>query len=197
MFGSWRDWDAARVGLSGRLRPGTVVALGEAYEFASAWHGDQVRPAGEPYVWHLLEVLEIAHGVGGLVDPDALRAALLHDVVEDTGATGEQVLARFGEGTAELVGWLTKPEPAPGQTRERARARYLERFVSAPPVVRVIKLADRYSNVQRLDTHPRPAKRRAYYLETREHFLPLAAATPGFAELFEEWDRAFSYLACV
>ncbi|WP_028927551.1 HD domain-containing protein [Pseudonocardia acaciae] len=197
VFGAWRDWAAARRDLSARLRPDTVVALSEAYEFAGAWHADQVRPAGEPYVWHLLEVLEIAYKVGRLVDPDSLRAALLHDVVEDTPVTAEQVKVNFGASTAELVGWLTKPAPAPGQASEQLRARYLERFASAPPAARLIKLADRYSNVQRLDTHPRPAKRRAYYLETREHFLPLAAATPAFAELFDEWDRTFAHLAQV
>jgi guanosine-3',5'-bis(diphosphate) 3'-pyrophosphohydrolase len=195
VFGSWRDWSAARRGLGGRLPPAAVAALGEAFEFARVWHGDQVRPGGEPYATHLLEVLEIAVEVGGCRDVDALRAAVLHDVVEDTLATVEQVRARFGADTAELVGWLTAPEPGAGEDPGQARARYLARFVSAPDVVRLIKLCDRYSSVQRLDTHPRPARRRSYYLETREHLLPLAASTPGLAELFAEWDRNFRYLA--
>lgn len=195
VFDSWPDWPTARGGLTARLAPATVAALGEAYEFAHDWHGDQVRPAGEPYTTHLLEVLEIVIEVGQRNDPDTLRAALLHDVVEDTPATLEELRTRFGDTTAALVGQLTIPEPGPGENRDQARARYLARFPTAPQAVRLIKLSDRYSSVQRLDTHPRPAKQRAYYLETRRHFLPLAATTPGFAELFTEWSRTFSHLA--
>jgi guanosine-3',5'-bis(diphosphate) 3'-pyrophosphohydrolase len=195
VFGSWRDWPAAQQDLAAQLSPATLATLTEAYEFACAWHGDQVRPAGEPYVWHLLEVLEIATKVGHLADPDTLRAALLHDVVEDTPVTLRQLQARYGQSTIELVSWLTKPEPAPGQTPEQARTDYLRRFAAAPEAARILKLSDRYSNVQRLQTHPRLAKQRAYYLETREYFLPLAAATAEFAELFDEWDREFSFLA--
>ena len=107
----------------------------------------------------------------------------------------EQVRARFGDRTAELVRWLTKPEPAPGEDPERARIRYLDQFATAPETARAIKLADRYSNVRCLDTHPRAAKQRSYYLETRHWFLPLAASQPGFDELFTEWNRAFAQLA--
>jgi GTP pyrophosphokinase len=96
VFGLWQDWPAASRDLGPRLPPDIVTALGETYRFAQDSHGDQVRPAGEPYVWHLLEVLEIGSTIGGLTDVAPLQACLLHDVVEDTGATHQQVADRFG-----------------------------------------------------------------------------------------------------
>jgi len=194
VFNSWQDWPDAQRDLAKQLPAATVGALAETYEFARSRHGDQTRPAGEPYTRHLLEVLEIIIQVGELTDLDALRAALLHDVVEDTPTTLEQVRIRFGDRTAELVSWLTKPEPASGEDPERARIRYLDQFATAPDTARAIKLADRYSNVQRLDAHPRAAKQRSYYLETRRWFLPLAASQPEFDELFTEWNHAFAHL---
>jgi GTP pyrophosphokinase len=196
VFGRWRDWAAAERDLRRRLPAGSVEALGETYRFAEVRHGDQVRPAGEPYTWHLLEVLEIGSTVGGLDDLDSLRACLLHDVVEDTPTTEAEVRDAFGAGTAGLVRWMTKPEPvAPTESRTALRADYLRSFVDAPERARIIKLSDRYSNVQRLDTHPRPAKQRSYYAETVEHFMPLALATPAFAELYRDWQRRFGHLA--
>jgi hypothetical protein len=74
----------------------------------------------------------------------------------------------------------------------RSSRRYLAGFASAPAEVLTVKLADRYSNVQRLDTHPRPAKRSAYYAETVRVFLPLAQRSPYFSELFRDWAAHFA-----
>lgn len=160
--------------------------LDEAVEFATRWHGDQLRPAGEPYVEHLLEALAVLMDGVGVTDVDVLRAAILHDVVEDTDCTLEEVRAAFGARTATLVDWVTK---------DSDRAAYLERLRSAPADALLVKLADRLSNVQRLDTHPRPAKQRTYYAETVRSIVPLAEAHPWFREWYATWQTTFARLA--
>ncbi|HEX3733237.1 MAG TPA: HD domain-containing protein, partial [Mycobacteriales bacterium] len=158
VFGSWATWPEADDALRDRLSEETRKALGNEYGFAKQWHGDQRRPAGEPYTTHLLEALEILAVGVGVMDADVLAAGLLHDVVEDTPCTLPEVRERFGDRVAEFVGWLTKPDPEPGQDKDALREDYLRRFEQAPYEVLVVKLADRYSNVQRLQTHPRPEK---------------------------------------
>jgi guanosine-3',5'-bis(diphosphate) 3'-pyrophosphohydrolase len=187
VFASWTDWASAEQALAARLPAPTVAALARAYGFAEEHHGDQTRPAGEPYVHHLLEALEIAVD-SGATDPDVLVAVLLHDVVEDTPCSLDEVRAEFGERVAELVDWVTKPEGADAGLRQR----YLARFASAPAEVLTIKLSDRYSNVQRLHTHPRPAKRASYYAETVRYVLPLAERYPYFRERFARWAAHFA-----
>jgi GTP pyrophosphokinase len=186
VFSSWTDWPSAEQALAARLPAPTVAALARAYAFAEEHHGDQTRPAGEPYVHHLLEALEIALD-SGATDPDVLVAVLLHDVVEDTEHTLDEVGAEFGDRVAELVGWVTKPEGGGADRRHT----YLAGFATAPADVLTVKLSDRYSNVQRLDTHPRPAKQVAYYAETVRYVLPLAERSPYFRERFGHWAAHF------
>ncbi|HEY9474402.1 MAG TPA: HD domain-containing protein [Mycobacteriales bacterium] len=196
-YQSWSDWPAAHAALAGRLTPAVVVRLSEAYRFAAEWHGDQVRPGGEPYVEHLLEALEVLFDSGaGETGPGAvpLVAALLHDVVEDTPCTIEDVGYRFGPEVAEQVAWLTRPPAGPADA-EAVRDRYLARFAEAPTPVLAVKLSDRYSNVQRLHTHPCLDKQRGYYRETVDRFLSLAARIPFFQELFTEWAQEYAYLS--
>ena len=100
----------------------TAARVGEAVRFAIAWHGDQRRPTGAPYLDHLLEALEVLVRGAGVTDADVLCAAVLHDVVEDTPCTLEQVSAAFGPQVAELVGWVTIPEPGPGAEQVRGQA---------------------------------------------------------------------------
>ncbi|MFD7900876.1 HD domain-containing protein [Kitasatospora sp. NPDC059747] len=171
-----------------------LAELDEAVEFAVRWHGEQRRPAGEPYLEHLLEAVRVLVEGVGVTDVDVLRAAVLHDVVEDTGCTAAEVRERFGPRVAELVGWVTKDEPAEGRSKAEARAAYLDRLRHAPEDALVVKLADRLSNVQRLDTHPRPEKRRTYYRETLTTIVPLARAHPWFHAWYAAWTREFAYL---
>ncbi|MCX5198606.1 HD domain-containing protein [Streptomyces sp. NBC_00249] len=194
VFGSWHDWGTARGELA-VLAPGVSVGrLGEAVAFAEQAHGDQKRPAGEPYVEHLLEVVEILVRGAGVREEDLLVAAVLHDVVEDTDRTIGEVGERFGPRVAEWVGWVTKPEPGQHEDPAEVRDRYLLGLRSAPPEVLSLKLADRFSNVQRLDTHPRPEKRRSYYRETCRHLVPLAAGVPWFETAFGEWRESYRHL---
>jgi (p)ppGpp synthase/HD superfamily hydrolase len=172
-------WPALRARFAGSLAPDTLAALDEAVAFAVERHGDQRRPAGEPYVEHLLEALEVLVDGVGERDPDTLRAAVLHDVVEDTPTTVDEVRERFGPRVAELVGWVTK---------EGDRGAYLAALRDAPDAALAVKLADRLSNVQRLRTHPRPAKRASYYRETVATIVPLAAGRPWFEDWYRDWQ---------
>jgi (p)ppGpp synthase/HD superfamily hydrolase len=194
VYDRWATWAQAEAGLAPLVAPEDLRVLAEAFAFAKACHGDQLRPTGDPYERHLLEAVEVLAEGAGVVDRDVLAAALLHDVVEDTACTLDQVRERFGPAVAELVDWVTRTDPPAGGDREAARLAYLRRLASAPPQAVLVKLADRLSNVQRLDRHPRPEKRRAYYRETVDWILPLAAGVPFFSEQFGAWRERFAEL---
>jgi len=187
-------WPALRARWADRLPEAGQPALEEAVAFATLWHGDQTRPAGEPYIEHLLEATHVLVEAVGVTDVDVLRAAVLHDVVEDTACTLDEVRERFGDRVATLVDCVTKPARRENQSREEARAGYLERLRSAPDDAILVKLADRLSNVQRLDTHPRPEKRRDYYDETVRFILPLAERHPWFRDWYDAWRTEFRRL---
>ncbi|MFI9271292.1 HD domain-containing protein [Kitasatospora sp. NPDC052896] len=188
-------WPGLRARLADRLPERDLVLLDEAVAFATHWHADQRRPAGEPYAEHLFEAVSVLVEAVGTTDPDVLRAAVLHDVVEDTDCSLDEVRQRFGDRVAVLVEWVTKPAPVEGRTREEARTAYLARLRDAPAEALLLKLADRLSNVQRLDTHPRPEKRGAYYRETVRAVVPLAQAHPWFRQWFATWRSTFAHLA--
>ena len=189
-FPGWESWEACRGYLIKNLRLGQMEVLDKAYRFAEQWHGDQKRPAGEPYTLHLLQVVEILfENDERLWQTDMLVSGLLHDVVEDTDCTLEEVRAQFGEGVAQLVEWLTKPERTEGESKDAAKKRYLERLRQAPEEAIIVKLADRVSNVQFLETHPRPEFQRKYFHETVENILPLAEEHPWFRGWFRLWKK--------
>jgi (p)ppGpp synthase/HD superfamily hydrolase len=191
---SWKSWAQARAALAGRLPEETLQVLDGTWAYALACHGQQRRPNNEPYPIHLLEVVEILVA-SGVRDCDILQAGMLHDVVEDTPHPLSELCQRFGRGVSELVDWMTKPEAGPGQDPAAVRLAYLRQFEHAPPGAAVVKLADRLSNVQRLHTHPRPAKQRSYYQETVEQVMPHAEGHPWFEGQFRLWQEAFAYLA--
>jgi (p)ppGpp synthase/HD superfamily hydrolase len=195
VFEAAAGWSSVRERLAGRVAEQDLALLDEAVDFAVVRHGDQTRPAGEPYVEHLLEVVCVLVEAVGTTDIDVVRAGVLHDVVEDTECSLGEVRERFGDRVAGLVDWVTKPAPSEGQTREETRAAYLARLRSAPDDALLVKLADRLSNVQRLDTHPRPEKRRSYYQETVRSIVPLAQSHPWFRQWYAAWRDAFGHLA--
>ncbi|MEO3876664.1 HD domain-containing protein [Nonomuraea sp. B12E4] len=188
-------WPALRGRLTSRISEQDLMLLDEAVDFATHWHADQRRPAGEPYVQHLLEAVSVLAEAVNTTDIDVLRAAVLHDVVEDTDCSLDEVRKHCGDRVAVLVEWVTKPAAAEGQSRENVRAAYLARLRDAPADALMVKLADRLSNVQRLDSHPRPEKRRAYYQETVRSIVPLAQSHPWFRQWFETWRSAFGHLS--
>lgn len=193
-FTSWHAWPDAEPELSQRL-PATVVArLAGAVEFARLHHGDQRRKTGVPYLEHLLEALQVLVEGAGIASPDVLVAAVLHDVVEDTPVTLEEVSTEFGPRVAELVGWVTIPAPGPGETKSAVRQAYLRRLRDAPPDAVLVKLADRASNVQTLRNLPLD-QQRSYYEQTVSYIVPLAAGQPWFAAWYGDWQAELADLA--
>jgi guanosine-3',5'-bis(diphosphate) 3'-pyrophosphohydrolase len=193
-FTDWHTWPDAAPGLTVVL-PGDVVArVARAVQFATGHHGDQTRKTGVPYLEHLLEAVQILVQGAGVRDPDVLVAAVLHDVVEDTPCTLDEVAAAFGPRAAELVSWVTMPERGPGEDASAVREAYLRRLRLAPQDAILVKLADRMSNVQTL-RNLAPDRQRAYYAQTVEHIIPLTATQPWFAAWYAEWKADFADLA--
>jgi len=177
-----------------RLPARTVARVSEAVAFAQSRSGDQRRPTGVPYLEHLLEALEVLVTGASVTDPDVLVAAVLHDVVEDTATTSEELANRFGPRVAGLVGWVTIPEPGPGEDRPQVKVASLRRLAGAPRDAILVKLADRASNVQTL-RNLNPDRQRHYYAQTVTYVIPLSAAHPWFAHWYQTWQTAHADLA--
>lgn len=193
-FTNWHTAPAAVAGMRERLPAQTIDQVSEAITFAGDRHGDQLRPTGAPYLEHLLEALEILVTGACVTDPDVLSAAVLHDVIEDTATSPAELAERFGPRVAELVGWVTIPEPGPGQDRAAAKEASLARLGSAPRDALLVKLADRASNVQTLRNLD-AERQRSYYAQTVRYIVPLADADPWFAAWYREWQAAHADLA--
>lgn len=194
IFTDWHTATDAETGLRELLPAAAARQVSEAIEFASQAHGDQRRPTGVPYLEHLLEALEFLAVGARVTDPEILSAAVLHDVVEDTDVTNAELARRFGRRIAELVAWVTIPEPAPGEDKVAVKEASFRRLVDAPADAILVKLADRASNVQTL-RNLRPERQHSYYTQTVEYIIPLAAAHPWFAAWYETWQTAHADLA--
>jgi RelA/SpoT family (p)ppGpp synthetase len=177
----------------GYLKPTDVARLAEAYRFSGAAHAGQTRQSGEPYISHPLAVAEIL--AGWHLDGQALVAALLHDVMEDTSVTKAEITDTFGKPVADLVDGLSKLDKIEFQSAEDAQAENFRKMLLAMARdVRVIliKLADRLHNMRTLAAVP-PAKRRRVARETMEIYAPIANRL-GLNELFHELQElAFSH----
>lgn len=109
----------------------------EAYEFAEQAHHGQVRKSGEPYILHPLAVAEIV--VGLMMDTTSIVAALLHDVVEDTTVSLEEIRDKFGDACAMLVDGLTKLERIQFRSKEEQQnENYRKMFIAMAQDIRVI-----------------------------------------------------------
>ena len=148
--------------------------LEEVYSFAESAHGGQRRASGDSYISHPLAVASILADLE--MDPGSIAASLLHDVVEDTTVSLEEIDRRFGVEIAALVDALTKLTRIPYQTKEDAKVENLRRmFLAMAKDIRVIiiKLADRLHNLRTLESLP-PAKQKTIAQETVEIYAPLA-----------------------
>jgi guanosine-3',5'-bis(diphosphate) 3'-pyrophosphohydrolase len=151
-----------------------------AFDFAVEAHGEQRRASGEPYVIHPIAVAELVASWG--LDYEAVMAALLHDVVEDTEVTLDELAEEFGDKVAELVDGVTKlrlsqsPRPAADSIRLEASNENLRKLLLATTKdyrVMLIKLADRLHNMRTLGFLP-PKKRDLIARESLEIYAPLA-----------------------
>ena len=194
LFISWHTWEQAEPGLRRLLPAPAFEDVARAVAFALRYHGDQRRPTGVPYAEHLLEALEFLVLGAGVRDTEVLCAAVLHDVVEDTPCTIEDVRAAFGARVAELVGWVTKPDPVEGEDKQAAKEAYLQALAGAPDDAILVKLADRGSNVQTL-RNLALTRQRAYYAQTVRYIMPLAASRGWWALWYASWQEAHRDLA--
>ncbi len=171
-------------------RHGAVEAASSvegAFRLACEAHKNQMRSNGAPYVTHPLRVALVLLNEWEVRDGDVLVAALLHDTVEDTAVSLQEIEDRFGERAKDLVDYLTKPEVQEGEEKAERTASYYARLGTGPKEARLIKMADRVDNLRdMLTARWTEEKKRAYVSEALETILPLGEAEwPKPAETFK------------
>jgi GTP pyrophosphokinase len=175
-------------------RPSEDIALiRKAWEFCVSHHEGQTRASGEPYIVHPLEVAEVLAEMK--LDATAIAAALLHDAVEDTPATSEEIGERFGDQVAHIVEGVTKIDKIQFANREDRQAENVRKMLLAMVSdVRVvlIKLADRLHNMRTLE-HLGPDRQEAIARETLDIYAPLAHRLGMGKVRGELEDLAFRY----
>lgn len=170
-----------------------VSLLSEAYHFANSAHREQKRISGEPFIQHPLAVSRILAELE--LDLETLVAGLLHDVVEDTGVTLQQIEKEFGAEVALLVDGVTKLSRLEYKSKEERQAENLRKmFLAMAKDIRVIliKLADRLHNLRTLKYQPE-SKQKEIAGETLEIFAPLAHRLGIYRLKWEMEDLAFHY----
>ncbi|NWG46245.1 MAG: bifunctional (p)ppGpp synthetase/guanosine-3',5'-bis(diphosphate) 3'-pyrophosphohydrolase [Alphaproteobacteria bacterium] len=169
--------------------------LNRAYVFAMRAHGTQLRASGDPYFSHPLEVAGILTDLR--LDEETIATALLHDTLEDTAATYDELVALFGPAIADLVDGVTKLsriELTSDEAKQAENFRKLLLAMSKDVRVLLVKLADRLHNMRTLDHVKSPDKRRRIANETMEIYAPLAGRM-GMQDIREELeDLAFREL---
>lgn len=159
--------------------------INRAYVFAMKAHGSQTRASGDPYISHPLEVAGILTDYR--MDTDSIITAILHDTIEDTKATREEIAELFGEDVARLVDGVTKLsqlELISDETQQAENFRKLLLAMSDDIRVLLVKLADRLHNMRTIG-FLKPAKRERIAQETMEIYAPLAERV-GLHEIKEE-----------
>ena len=178
-----------------RYAPSTdLEVIQRAYEYADEKHKNQLRKSGEPYIIHPLAVAEIVAEIG--LDTDAITAALLHDCLEDTDASFEEISRMFGETVANLVEGVTKLTRVQYSTMEEQQMENLRKmFMAMSKDIRVIliKIADRLHNTRTLQ-YQTPAKQISKSMETMEVYAPLAHRLGMQKIKWELEDTSLQYL---
>jgi len=175
-------------------KPEELALIDKAYEIACKAHSGQFRYSGKQYISHPVAVAQILAQLG--MDAPSIIAALLHDTVEDTHVSIEDIRQTFGEDIASLVDGVTKLGKVPLSTKEEEQAENIRKMLLAMSQdirVIIIKLADRIHNMRTLN-FMQPQKRRDKSLETLEIYAPIAHRL-GIRTVKEELeDLAISYL---
>jgi len=160
--------------LSFYLDPKEVSRVERAYLFAEKCHEGQMRQSGDAYISHPLAVAHILADMH--MDHESLMAAMLHDVIEDTGVTKAQISRRFGRPVADLVDGVSKLSEIEFQSKAEQQAESFQKMtlaMSRDIRVVLVKLADRLHNMRTLGVLS-PAKRRRIARETLEIYAPIA-----------------------
>ncbi|MGF1462322.1 MAG: RelA/SpoT family protein [Maricaulaceae bacterium] len=161
--------------LTARFSGQARALIEDAYAFGDAMHAGQKRLSGEAYFSHPVQVAGILNEMR--LDAASIATALLHDVVEDTPASRDDLAARFGEEIAALVMGVTKLSKLELASDRTKQAENLQKFIlaiSQDVRVLLVKLADRLHNMQTLDFVRKPEKRERISRETLEIYAPLA-----------------------
>ena len=167
------------------LTPADAGRIQAAYRYAAVAHAQQKRMSGEPYITHPLAVAGAV--VEWRMDADAICAALLHDVLEDTGTTKHELAEKFGKEVAELVDGLSKLDKMEFASYQEAQAENFRKMLMAMARdlrVVLIKLADRQHNIQTMGSM-RADKRARIARETLEIYAPIALRL-GLNKLYRE-----------
>ncbi len=171
-----------------------IEKIMKAYNLANEAHEGQLRSSGDPYISHPIAVASIL--VDYCMDTDTIVAALLHDVVEDTDISLEEIKKKFGDDVALMVDGVTKIGQVPLNTKEEQQAENIRKILMAMSKdirVIIIKLADRLHNMRTLDARP-AHKQRKTSLETMNFYAPIAHRL-GMSDVKEEMeDIAIHYL---
>lgn len=171
-----------------------IKLLGRAYDVAEQMHNGQLRKSGEPYLIHPLAVVKILAQLG--MDDNTLVSGLLHDVVEDTEYTKEQLTKEFGEEVALLVDGVTKLGSLVFENKEERQAENLRKmFLAMSKDIRVliIKLADRLHNLRTIN-YMTENKIKEKCNETLDIYAPLASRLGIYSVKFELEDISLKYL---
>lgn len=172
-----------------------VALIEKAYNFAKKKHDGQTRASGEPYYTHPVEVAQILAEMN--MDKATIATAILHDTVEDTDATLEDLKKEFSDEIADLVNGVSKLSRIESQTLEGKQAENFRKLLLAMSEdirVLLVKLADRLHNMQTLDAIKKPEKRRRISLETLEVYAPLAERVGVHKIKAELEDLCFGHL---
>jgi GTP diphosphokinase / guanosine-3',5'-bis(diphosphate) 3'-diphosphatase len=169
--------------------------INRAYVFSMQAHGSQKRASGDPYFSHPIEVAGILTDLH--LDDETIATAILHDTIEDTLATPEQIEKTFGPNVARLVDGVTKLSKIEAQTENERAAENLRKFLLAMSDdirVLLVKLADRLHNMRTLHHIPSPEKRRRIARETLDIYAPLAERIGMYEFMKEMQELAFRQL---
>jgi len=169
--------------------------LNRAYVFSMQAHGSQKRASGDPYFSHPIEVAGILTDLQ--LDDETIATAILHDTIEDTVATPEQIEKSFGSSIARLVDGVTKLSKIEAQTENERAAENLRKFLlamSSDIRVLLVKLADRLHNMRTLHHIESETKRRRIARETMDIYAPLAERIGMYEFMREMQTLAFQQL---
>ena len=165
-----------------------------AYEMARVAHSGQLRRDGSPYVTHCIAAADISVDIG--LDEDSIIAALLHDVIEDTNLTHDDIARQFGTAVADIVEGVTKLTRVQYTSKEDEQAENLRKMLMAMAKdirVILIKIADRLHNMRTM-AYQSPEKQKAKSLETMEIYAPIAHRLGMQRAKWELEDLSLQYL---